>query len=345
MVNNTLSLIKAPDREVFSRYRSLQKAEIPSELKCDFTKNSQVKSVQKKVSVFIVDTDDTAPFPHDESLPVIVKEAILKNGSTLKLPNILLYDKDLPVANDYEIVVPPSITSNLSLSGGRPQKIPYQCKGDTSWCPCRHQNPQDCIFDGTLFFVRDVQIQARKDLNMLKENLTFPIHFHDKKKQRNTETIYIKVNLTLEEKPTSEVPPGDKSFNVTLPLTSSKYARVFDTKIFLGQSAKLKIKEAQVEATRVFELTPDQTILYLANPAAMRKMKEKSSRLQMVFEAAEAAASGESIILNVAFEGPSSRSCRGRSFNCAEYSIKEECENSCGRKSGVFDTCQWIPEK
>lgn len=246
---------------------------------------------------------------------------------------------------------------NFSLSGGRPQKQAYQCKGDSSWCPCRHQNPQDCIFDGTLFFVQDVQIHAHKDLDLLKENLTFPIHFHDMKKQRDTETIYIKVNLTLvEEEKSVEVPQGDNFFNVSLPLTSSKYARVFDTKLFLGKSEKLKIKEAKwpqnagssLRPLRVFELTPDQTILYLDNPSTMRKIvqrvesEEKSSRLQIVFQTETP---GVRIILNVAFEGPSSRNCRGRSFNCAEYSIREECENSCGRKSGVFDTCQWIPEK
>ena len=245
---------------------------------------------------------------------------------------------------------------NFSLSGGHPQKIPWQCKGDTSWCPCRHQNPQDCIFDGTLFFVKDVQIHAHKDLDMLKENLTFPIHFHDKKKQRDTETIYIKVNLTLVEEEKIEVPLGDNFFNVSVPLTSSKYARVFDTKMFLGKSEKLSIKEAKWPPnvgsalrpiSRAFALTPDQTILYLDSPATMRKMqrneeKSGSSELQIVFQTKTP---GVRIIVNVAFEGPSSRKCRGRSFNCAEYSIREECENSCGRKSGVFDTCQWIPEK
>ena len=147
-------------------------------------------------------------------------------------------------------------------------------------------------------------------------------------------------------------------FNVTLPMTSSKYARVFDTKMFLNVSAKLRVKEVQWlwprdetrMATQLFELTPDQTILYLDSPSMMRKMKS-GSRIQMVFKleaASETANKEESdvrIILNVAFEGPSTRNCRGRHYNCAEFSIKEECENSCGKKSGVLDTCQWIPEK
>ena len=79
VVDNTLTLIKPPDREIV-QFRSSQRAEITSELQCDFRREEdgqEVGSIKKKVSVFIVDTDDTAPFPHDESLAVTIKDKIL----------------------------------------------------------------------------------------------------------------------------------------------------------------------------------------------------------------------------------------------------------------------------
>ena len=78
-MDNTLTLIKPPDREIV-QFRSSQRAEITSELQCDFRREEdgqEVGSIKKKVSVFIVDTDDTAPFPHDESLAVTIKDKIL----------------------------------------------------------------------------------------------------------------------------------------------------------------------------------------------------------------------------------------------------------------------------
>ena len=79
IVDNFLTLIKPPDREIV-QFRSSQRAEITSELQCDFRREEdgqEVGSIKKKVSVFIVDTDDTAPFPHDESLAVTIKDKIL----------------------------------------------------------------------------------------------------------------------------------------------------------------------------------------------------------------------------------------------------------------------------
>ena len=88
VIDNTLTLIKPPDREVFGQFRSSKKAEITSELQCDFRREEggqEVGSIKKKVSVFIVDTDDTAPFPHDESLAVTIKDKILPNVRSLTL--------------------------------------------------------------------------------------------------------------------------------------------------------------------------------------------------------------------------------------------------------------------
>ena len=75
-----MTLIKPSDREVFVQSGSSKRAEITSELQCDFRREEdgqEVGSIKKKVSVFIVDTDDTAPFPHDESLAVTIKNKIL----------------------------------------------------------------------------------------------------------------------------------------------------------------------------------------------------------------------------------------------------------------------------
>ena len=75
-----MTLIKPLNREVFIQSGSSKRAEITSELQCDFRREKdgqEVGSIKKKVSVFIVDTDDTAPFPHDESLAVTIKDKIL----------------------------------------------------------------------------------------------------------------------------------------------------------------------------------------------------------------------------------------------------------------------------
>lgn len=142
-----------------------------------------------------------------------------------------------------------------------------------------------------------------------------------------------------------------KEVNVTFPLTAGKFTRVFDSKLHLGQPHNIQIKSSRwlqqqkLDANKILKLTPDDSILYLSglsrklNTSATLRLEASATRIPI-----KPLEEKVLIILQVTFEPFSKGQCLRHQFNCAEFSLENECSKSCGFKSGASDNCQWIPE-
>lgn len=167
------------------------------------------------------------------------------------------------------------------------------------------------------------------------------------KTAKSVDDDYVNVEAPTEKK--SE----QKHYSVTIPNTASKFTRVFDSRLMLGKSRPLKIDAGGIkwllpskvasEASQILALTSDNSILYLSSPESLKNVSV--AVLRVILEATGDARSPDFLIeLNVTFEDQTAFKCPHAGYNCAEFSLENECNQSCGLKTSQSGRCQWISE-